>query len=176
MFKSLTEIIKELKGNVLTIGIDIKLIPTLMKNKYINVYSIDKSSTGILGKSKKRKNNKGKDINIKKLKKYFNKKSIDYIICDYSEIEDYTKYIFRNFIYLNCNMLYLYCDKNHDIDLIIKRFKRYGSNIDIKEYKDNYLLLINNKNSKTNFLKNIIFFILDTLYNLIDFIGNILVN
>ena len=64
MFKYLIDIIKNLKGNVLTIGIDDKLLNGFNKNKSVNVYTLDKAK-GIFSKSKKRKTEKGKTINIK---------------------------------------------------------------------------------------------------------------
>ncbi|MDO4963565.1 MAG: hypothetical protein Q4E75_05700, partial [bacterium] len=74
MFKKLESIIKNLKGNVLVIGIDDKLISYFDKNNFVNLYSIYSnnlsSSNNIFSKKKKRKTNKGKSINIKKLKKY----------------------------------------------------------------------------------------------------------
>ena len=66
----------------------------------------------------------GKNINIKKLYKYFKKKSIDYIICDYEQITKYYKYVFRDSIYLNNGKIYFYLNKNIDMDYILK-YKRY---------------------------------------------------
>ena len=175
MFKYLIDIIKNLKGNVLTIGIDDKLLNGFNKNKLVNVYTLDKAR-GIFSKSKKRKTEKGKTINIKKLKKYFNKKSLDYVICDWYEIEPYIKYVVRDIVYLNCNKLYIYGDKSMDIDIITKRFKRYGSKLNIKEFKDTIVIEINNIESKTNFLKNKLYYCTDTLYNLVEFISNLLVS
>ena len=86
MYKYLLDVIKNMEGNVITIGIDDKLINGFKKNKKVNVYEINKSENVSLFQRKKRKMSNGKNINIKKLYKYFKKKSIDYIICDYEQI------------------------------------------------------------------------------------------
>ena len=44
------------------------------------------------------------------------------------------------------------------------------------DYKNGYIIAIDNKNGKNNFLKDKLYFIKDTLYNFAEFIGNILVS
>lgn len=178
MYKYLLDIIKKIEGNVIGIGIEDKLLDGFKRNNKVNVYTINKSISRIsFFKSKKRTTSSGKIINIKKLYKYFKKNSVDYIICNIEEVNDYLKYFIRDGIYLNKNKIYLFGNKNDmDIDLLNKRFNRYNSKIDIKEFKDNILLIIDNTNSKTNSFKNIIYFISDTLYNLIDFISNVFIS
>lgn len=174
MFKYLLDVIKNMEGNVITIGIDDKLINGFKKNKKVNVYEINKSENVALFQKKKRKMSNGKNINIKKLYKYFKKKSIDYIICDYEQIIKYYKYVFRDSIYLNKGKIYFYLDKNMDMDYILK-YKRYNSKIEVKEYENTKLIIIDNSSSKTNKVKNILFYISDTFNNFLDFISNILV-
>ena len=175
MFKYLIDIIKKIEGNVLTIGIDDKLLIGFNKNDKVNVYTLDRAK-GLFGKSKKRKDNQGKTINIKKLKKYFHKKSLDYIIIDYNEIVDYLKYVVRDIVLLNSNNTYIYCDNDCDIDIIANRFRRYGAKAKIKSFKDKLVIEIDNSNSKTNWFKNKIYYIKDTIYNIGEFISNILIS
>lgn len=178
MFNKLEEIIKELKGNVLTICLDEKLMKYAYTNNKINLYSIDSNvPSGVFGRKKnKRKTNKGKMINIKKLRKYIKKKSVNHMFCNMNEMFSYYKYFIKDSIYLNNNKLYLYFDKNIDKELIVKNYKRYNVKIDEVEYKNGYLLVIDNKNSKTNLIKDIIYFIKDTLYNIAEVIGNLLIS
>ena len=106
MYKRLEELIKDTKGNVLTVCIDSKLIDEFYKNKNINLYSLTSDNDrnkifGLIDKKKKNnpkymKNNKGKNINIKKLKKEINKKSVDYMFCNMDEMLRYYKYFIRN--------------------------------------------------------------------------------
>ena len=178
MFNKLEEILKEIEGNVLTVCLDEKLMKFAYNNDKINLYSIDSNTTnGLLGrKTSKRKTNKGKTINIKKLKKYINKKSVKHMFCNMNEMFNYYKYFIKDSIYLNNNKLYLYFDKNIDKELIIKNYKRYNIKIEEIEYKNSYLLIIDNTNSKSNLLKDIIYFIKDTLYNIAEAIGNLLIS
>ena len=125
---------------------------------------------------KKRKTNKGKTINIKKLRKYFNKKKTDYIICNLDNIFDYYKYIIKDTIYINSNKLYIYSSKSINFELIIENYKRYTNNIEIKEYKESYLIIVDNTTTKNNYIKDKLYFIKDTLYNVAEKIGNILVS
>ena len=76
------EIIKNLKGNVLILGVNEEEYLTYIKeNKNIEVcYSIEPLKKK--GKSVSlKKEKKSKKINIKKLKKYFVKNKIDGILC-----------------------------------------------------------------------------------------------
>ena len=178
MFNKLDEIIKKLEGNVLTIGIENKLLDNFEKNNNINLYSIDsKNNSGIFGRNKnKRKTNKGKVINIKKLRKYINKKSVDYMFCNMNEMFSYYKYFIKDSVYLNNNKLYIYANKDIDKDLLIKNYKRYKTNVEYFEYKTGYILIIDNKESKTNILKDILYIIVDTFYNIAEAIGNLLIS
>ena len=173
MFNYLTDEIKKMKANVISIGIDNKLIKSLTQNDNINVYNINKNNNTIGFRRKKRTTSSGKNINIKKLSKYFKKKSIDYILCDYEQIMMYYKHIFRDSIYLNKEKIYFYAKDNIDIDYINK-YKRYNSKIIIKKFKDYNVVIIHNNQAKTNKFKNICFFIVDTVSNLLDFISNTL--
>ena len=177
MFNRLGEIIKKMEGNVLVIGVADELINKFNNNNKVNLYSISESKNiGLFSKSNKRKTNKNKVINIKRLRKYLNKKSVDYLIINFEEIIKYYKYIIKDTIYLSNNMLYIYSTNNIDKDFIIKKYKRYNVKIDVTEYKNGYMISIDNKNSKTNKLKDIRYFISDTLYNIAEAIGNLLIS
>lgn len=177
MFNRLEEIIKKISGNVLVIGLDDKLLDMFNKNNKVNLYSIySNNSKGIFSKEKKKKTNKGKTINIKKLRKYFNKKSVDYLIYKEEEIIKYYKYIIKDTIYLNNNTIYIYSSNTTDKDFIISKYRRYNVEIELTEYKNGYIITINNKNGKNNYFKDKIYFVKDSLYNLAEFIGNILIS
>ena len=178
MFNKLEEILKEIEGNVLTVCLDEKLMKFAYNNDKINLYSIESNiNSGLFRRKRnKRKTNKGKTINIKKLRKYINKKSVKHMFSNMNEMFNYYKYFIKDSIYLNNNKLYLYFDKNIDKELIIKNYKRYNVIIEEVEYKNSYLLIIDNTNSKSNLLKDIIYFIKDTLYNIAEALGNLLIS
>ena len=178
MIKEILKLIKNVEGNVITIGIkNSKIMDKLLKNNKINLFDINKDDSICFFKNKNRKLNNSKTINIKKLNKYFNKKSIDYIICDIDEVKDYLKFFVKNSIYLNDKKLIIY-GNNEDVDLdnLIKRYKRYNVNIEITTKSDNFILIIDNSKSKNKRILEKIYYIKDTLYNLVEMISNILVS
>lgn len=174
MFKYLLDKIKNMNGNVIAIGVDDKLINGLKRNDNINVYEITKGENVAFFQRKKRKLASGKTINIKKLTKYFRKNSIDYIICDYEQIIKFYKYIFRDSIRLSKGVFYFYVNNDVDFEYLLK-YKRYSSKIEIKEYENTKLIIIDNSEAKTSKLKNIIYYINDTFTNFLDFVSNLLV-
>lgn len=177
MFNKLGEIIKKTEGNVLVIGLEDELVDIFKKNNRVNLYSINSSkASGIPSKSKKKQTNQGKLINIKKLRKYINKKSVDYLIVNMEEVFRYYKYIIKDTIYLNNNLIYIYFSNNIDKEFIINKYKRYNVNIKVNEYKSGYIITIHNKEYKNNIIKDKLYFIKDTFYNIAEFIGNILIS
>ena len=177
MFKRLEEIIKKLQGNVLVIGIDDELLDSFKTNNYVTLYSITSEVKSSRKHSSKRKiNNEGKPVSIKKLRKYINKKSVDYIILNMEEVMNYYKYVIRDTIYLNKGTIYIYSSNNIDKNFVINKYNRYGVKISVNEYKNGYLITIDNSNTKCNFFKEILYFISDTLFNIAEFIGNILIS
>ena len=176
MYKYLLDIIKKIEGNVVCVGLDYKLLEGFNKNNHVSVYTIEKAKPGFgVAKKKKRITSSGKTINIKKLYKYFKKNSIDYIFCDSKEINEYIKYFIRDSVFLSNKKIYLYGNKEEfDTDLFKKRYKRYKSIIEIKTFKDNILFIIDTSKKRNNWILNKLYFIKDTLYNLVDFISNVL--
>ena len=178
MFKKLEEIIKKIEGNVLVVGLDNNLLDKFDKNNKVNLYSIasNKSNGKVFGKSKKRQTNKGKTINIKRLRKYINKKSTNYIICNMNEMFEFYKYFIKDSIYLNNNIIYIYATDEIDKEFIINKYKRYNVKIESNDYKNGYIIKIDNTNVKNNLIKDIIYFIKDTFYNIAEVIGNIMIS
>ena len=191
MYKHLEELIKKSSGNVFTVCLDDLLISRFDNKKNINLYSLTSNIKnmnieetriiGLFAKSKKdkpkyKKNNEGKDINIKKLRKEINKKSVDYLFCNMNEIFTYYKYFIKDSIYMSRNKIYLYFNNEIDKNFLISKYNRY--NVEIKEikYKNGYILEIDSNKAKNNFVKDKIYFIKDTLYNIGDFIGNLMIS
>jgi len=171
MYKNLYSIISNMSGFVLTIGTDEKLGKKIKDNDLITRCDI------LNGFSKNDKNDKSikkkkiKTINIKKLRKIYKKKKVDYIICNYEQISKYLKTFIKDSVYINKTKLYFYgeVDKN-----IIKKYERYNSNISIKEFKNTSIIEIDNTNSKTNFIKDLKYRIIDGFNSAIEFIGDAL--
>lgn len=176
MFNKLEDIIKKSQGNVLAICLDNNLIEKFNKNNKVNLYSIDSNKSSGLRKQNKKINNKGKTIDIKHLRKYIKKNSVNILICNMNEMFKYYKYFIKDSIYLNNNKIYIYSTNEIDKDFIVKKYRRYNVNIDVNNYKNGFIIIIDNSKGKNNFVKDKVYFIKDTLYNLAEFIGNILVS
>lgn len=67
-------------------------------------------------------------------------------------------------------------NKEYDIENITKRYKRYNTEIEVKEFIDGSLIKINTSKAKNHFIKDKIYYIMDTLNNIADVIGDILVS
>ena len=177
MFNRLSEIIKKLEGNVLTIGLDDILLSCFKNNNSVNIYTIYSSKTNdIFSNQKKKKTNQGKEINIKKLRKYINKRSSNYMIINMEEVIKYYKYIIKDTIYLTNNLIYIYSTNKIDKEFIIKKYKRYNVKITYTDYKNGYIIVIDNTNGKNNRLKDMLYFISDTFNNIAEFIGSLLIS
>ncbi len=170
------DITKCTSGNVLGIGVDEKISEILEQNDLVTNCNLLNSYTKEKNKSKQKKQ-RLKKIRIKKLRKVFKKKKVDFIICNIDEIKKYTKTFIKDSIYINKDMLYIYNIKDEELKQeLIKKYKRY--NTIIEEIKDNNvtILKIDNKNSKTNILKDTFYLIIDTLTQLFNIISDLLLN
>ncbi len=173
MDKELIKIVKKLEGSLLGIGIENeKVLEEINKNsKIFNCFLLENiKKKGV--NSKLRFKGKRKKVNIKKLKKKFKKKQMDTIICNYNYINKFTKHFVPSSIYTCQDKVYIYNVKKEEKEEIIKKYQRYTSDIKIK---DN-LIEINMQGTKNKFFKDKVYFIGDTLNNLLDLITNILIN
>lgn len=178
MKKELIKIIKCLSGNVLLIGIENQdIYDEINCNENItncNALTKYKRRKIKLWNSKAKETSKFKNIKIKKLRKVFKKKKVDFIICNIDDIKQYLKSFVSNSVYINSNMLYIY-GTDYDFEDVISKYKRYNVIIKKEKYEDGYILFIDNKNSKNNFFLDIIYYFIDTLNNLRNIIADILV-
>ncbi len=170
------DITKCLSGNVLGIGVDEKITELLEQNSLVTNCNLLNSYTKTSNKIKTKKQ-KTKRIRIKKLRKVFKKKKVDFIICNIEEIKKYTKTFIKDSVYINKDMLYIYNIKDEELKQeLIKKYKRY--NTIVEEIKDNKttILKIDNKASKTNIIKDISYLLIDTLIQLFNIISDLLLN
>ena len=178
MFNTLENIIKKCKGNVLAVCLDNKLMLQLNKNDNIGLISIESNRINGIGKKsgKKKKLNGTKNISIKKLRKYINKKSVDVLFCNMNEMNDYYKYFIKDSIYLCNNTVYLYFTNEIDVEFIENKYRRYKTKIESTKYKNGYIVKVDVSKAKNRWFKDKLYLLHDSLYNLIELIGNILVS
>ena len=175
MEKFFVKEIRQMYGSLIAFGLtDEKLKHEIEKNDAINTcYLLD--STSNFNKKKLKIFNRGKTINIKKIKKVFKKKRIDNIIANYQTIKPFLKTFVRDSVYINKNKLYIYGTKE-DYEDIIQRYKRYTDKIEIKKEKDYFVIIIDNTNTSNKKIKDIIYWWKDTFTSIADFLTVILVN
>lgn len=171
MNKELIKLVDELEGTVLAIGINEKIADAIEQNDKITKCDI---LNYVVSKKeyKKAKKQKTKIINISKLRKIYKKKRVDYIICEYSQIEKYLNTFVKDSVYINRLKLYFY--GKLDEELILKRYGRYTRDILVNKKQGNYLIEIDNSKAKNNVFKEFIYAIKDNTNKIIEIIGDVM--
>ena len=170
------DIAKVVSGNVLGIGVDGEISEILDKNERVTECNL-LNSYSYRTKEEIKEKKKLKKIRVKKIRKVFKKKKVNFIICNITEIKKYLKTFVKDSIYINKEILYIYNVEDEELKKeLIKKYKRY--NVKIEELKDNKktILKIDNKLSKTNIFKDTFYLIIDTLIQLLNIISDILLN
>lgn len=169
--KDLFDTIKKLNGTLLTIGIDDpKVLIEIDKNKNIYTsYSLKRNNKRL---TKEEKNNGYVDIKISKLNKKL-KNKIDYILCDVNGINIYLRQVINSsFDLVSKKIIFYGVYDEYDVDRIINKYKRYNVKVDKKIYNDSFLLIINTNKIKTNKLKKIMYCFIDFNKDILEAIGN----
>ncbi len=170
----LIEDAKNFKGNVVCIGVDDKKLVKIFKNnKHIGLYELTRGVNRKLFKRQRRvKLENGKSIRIKKFRKLFKKKSIEYLVINLNTIFDYFKYIVANSIYICNSKIYIYGESEYiDAKVITKKYKRYKTKIEYFQDKNKYLVIVDVKEAKYSYFKNMFYIVVDTFHNLGDMIS-----
>ena len=163
----LKNIIKNLSGNVLGIGLEENLASLIEKNDKI----IECNLLNSYNKGKFKKNFFNKTIRIKRIRKIFKKKRVDYVICNYNEIKDYLNTFVKDSIYINKNKIYFYGDIDHE--LLKLKYSRYDTKINVISKN---ILEIDVSLAKNNFFKDNYYRFIDFKNRLVEIIGDILMN
>lgn len=176
MNEQIINTINNIKGSLLGIGItNTNILDAIENNDDIHTCYI-LSNLNLTGKKfSLTKHGRNKKINIKKIRKCFKKKSLDNIICNYDIIRQFQRSFVPNSIYLNNGYLYIYGDKNK-IKNLRQKYQRYTDDIEIIENENGSIMKVNNKNTKNNFFKDILFKIKDFGSDAIEFITDLLIN
>lgn len=172
--KRILDDIKNFKGNVLCIGVkDKKIMSSLKKNSKIGVYELSRDEPKrFFGYKKRVKISKGRSVRIKKFRKLFKKKSIEYLIIDLNSIFDHYKFIASNSIYVCRKKIYIYGNSDYiNAKLVAKKFERYKTKIERVQLDNEYLVVVDCSKAKYNFFKEKIYLIVDTFHNFGDMIS-----
>lgn len=172
--KRLLEDINHLKGNVLCIGVtDKKIMKGLKANKSIGLYELTRQQKkSFFNRNKRIKSNNGKSVKIKKFRKIFKKKSIEYLIIDLNSIFDYYKYITSNSIYICNQKIYVYGHSDYvDAKLVAQKFRRYKTVIETFQNNDKYLVVVDCREAKYSWFKEKYYLVIDFFHNIGDYIS-----
>ena len=170
MNDALKKIIKDLKGNVLIVGINNQyVLDAVYKNKELgNVFSLDRTKLF----SKPQKNTES--VKIRKLKKKF-KNGLDYMICDVNGINiDLRRVLYNTYTIIGKEIIYYGIYDEYDVDRIIKKYDRFNCKVEKKMYGDSFVLRIKVKDIKIT--KLTWHKIVDTFDDIIEGIGNLLMS
>ncbi len=177
---SLKEEVRKFTGKVLCIGtFEDSILYSLRKNHKVEVYTIERtvSKGGLFRRQSKTRLQDGKKVNMKKLRKRFKKKSIDYMLCNINDIYEYFKYFLYDSVYINKKELYVYGESKYiDPNVLAKRFQRYHATVEVSHSGDKFLLIVHNEHSKGNWLKAKFYVIVDTFHNMGDMISAALIS
>ena len=171
--------IKNLNGNVLAIGICEEISKLMSKNKKISNFFFIEELKGKRNYSKKTWNEKSKlkTFNVKKLYKKFKNKNIDYIIYDYNEVQKYIRFIVPGTVKLCKKDIIIYGKiDEYKINSLVKKYNRYNTAVTITKIGEEFYLKINVITTKTFFFKNLIYRVVDFWENILDLIGDGLMN
>ena len=172
--KRLISDIKNFEGNVLCISVyDNKVLNAINKNNKINAYELKREEKRKILKGRKRvKMSNGKSVKIKKFRKLFKKKSIEYIIIDINNVFDYFKYMAPNSIYTCNTKVYLYGDSEYlTAKDVTKKFKRYKVDVESIQIENNFLVIVDVTKAKFCRIKELFYIIIDSFIDLGDFIS-----
>ncbi len=175
MQKQLKQIIKNMDTSLLGIGIkEEALIKEIDKNK--KIFTCDLINSYTKEDKKQKKGKKVKKTSFKKMKKQYKKNKVKYVLCNIEEISDLARVFIRFNIYVNKGVTYIYASKDYDFDKLVRRYKRYTTDYKLVQYNDYYILEINTLNTKNKKIKEFFYSIIDFLEDMIDLLGDVLVN
>ena len=175
--KRIIDDIHTFKGNVLGICIeDGRILSRIRKNKDIVYHELErKKKISIFSKGKKVNNKKGKSVRIKKFRKLFKPKSIEYVIINLDDMLDYYKYMASNSIYICKKKIYVYGNSEYvTAKDVAKKFERYTKNVEKIQDGTEYTVIVDCTNTKFKFFKEKFYIVIDTFCNLGDMISCIL--
>lgn len=165
--KELYSLIKKLDGTLLAVAIeDSNIIEEILKNKKIN------QSYNLKNRKKLRQEFGSEDITLNKLGKKI-KIKVNYLLCDINGINMYLwKIVKQSYKLVNNKVIFYGISDDYDINKLVNKYKRYNGIEEIKKFDDNYLVIIDVSNIKIKFISKILYNIKDFFSDIIDAIGN----
>ena len=172
--RELCNIVEKLEGNLIGIGLsEPKLLDRIEKNSKITECTLLNDETGALNEESGRGTKK---LNIRKLRKKFKKKRIDTIICATEQIAQYTKTFVKDSIFITKGTIYFYGDDFEMLENIQEKYKRYQVSTKQEKYGQSYLYVVEVNGAKNHRIKEIGYYVKDTVMNGVDYLSDYLVH
>lgn len=166
--KKINKYIRSLEGYVLGLGISSSAMQNeIARNEKITQCTLLED----MGKEDPKDKSKQKDlsINIRDLRKKWKWKKIDFMIAETETIFPYLKYFVKDSIYLSKTKIYLFGKPKEDIlEKILSKYKRYKVDIQLDTCEDGIIVVIRNKETKKNKIKDSFYLIADTASEFMD--------
>lgn len=173
--KYLIKKIRHMSGNVITIGCSDALLDEINKNNNILNCNVLNNMSRTSGKYTSA--GRMKRINIKKFKRKFKKKKTDYMIVDIQDVLPYAKRFVSSSVYITKGELYIYTNEVNDkVDEMINKYQRFHTKVEKITNEDGCVYKIDCTNGKVKRLQEIKYLWKDTIDNIIDLIGDYLIN
>ena len=173
--KKIISITKKIEGKLICFFIEEKRI---IKSININDKIVDCDLFDCWNdKENEEKKGNYKNFYITQLRKKYKKKKINYIICNIDKMDKYLKIFIKDSIYINNNIIYLFSyNKNYNFNKVIKKYNRYNVKIDKIEVENGIILKIETKDAFNHKISDSIYYIIDSIGDLLNMITDILMN
>lgn len=172
MDKKMNEILEQLSGKVVGIGLKKELVEVINQNEQVSNFTLLESNFN----KQKGKSGRVKVVHIKKIHKIFKKKRIDYTIVNFKDVERFMKYFIKNSIFITKQKIYLYGNINKDqVEEIIQKYERYQVKINLNRYGKKVIIEIDSTNSYNNYFKDRLYLLIDTLDELLTVLSDVLI-
>ncbi len=152
--KELLKQIDNVSGKVILVGISFDaFIKKIEKSKKIKTVDL-LNSIKISDKDNKNNKDKSVDIPLKKMRKIYKNKNIDYIFIDYNHISKYLKDFVSHSIFINKKTIYIVFKSNIEASYVKRLYENYGCKTNLEKIGRSHLLTIDTNNVKTNKFKD----------------------
>ena len=109
------------------------------------------------------------------MKKFFKKKSIDNVLCDYNVIKKFSRNFMGGSVYINKGKLYIY-GNIQDLKNLKERYERYTKDVELIKNSKSFILIVNNQKTRSTAFRDSIYKMTDFFNDSLDYLTEILTN
>ncbi len=169
MIEELKKVLKDIEGRIIAFGFRTEKFESII-NSNKKIISLDVFDE--ISKKTSLFHSKSKKIKIKRLRKIYKKKNVDYVIINADEFLKYTYDLVIETIYIAKKVYIFGSDIN--VKKFMIKYKRYNISCVEKRIVDNTLCKLDVENVKNNPIKEYLYKIKDKFAGAIDFVVEVL--